>query len=159
MITGERHSECKRPGTKKSRACVRRRAAGRVPARGESEGGGPLARLPHRLLDNCRLPQSDSANRWPRRPTGRSCSLSMSPHRAPTIAHIDSAFILTPQRATGLHLFFFLLPFCTSFSTILITFARASSFLPVLESKAVFVSTCCSELIEIKLLFFLSTTL
>lgn len=38
----------------------------------------PSPSLPLRFLDNCNLPQSDSANRWPWRPTGRSCSLSMS---------------------------------------------------------------------------------
>ncbi len=48
-----------------------------------------LPSLSLRLLDNCNLPQSDSANRWPRRPTGRSCSLSMSPR-----SQICTAFIL-----------------------------------------------------------------
>lgn len=49
-----------------------------------------LPPLPLWLLDNCNLPQSDSANRWPWRPTGRSCSLSMSP-----LSQIHTAFILT----------------------------------------------------------------
>lgn len=66
--------------------------------------------LPLRLRDNCNLPQSDSANRWPWRPTGRSCSLSMS-----SFFQILTAFILTTV-CSGAVIFFA----CTSFSFILI---------------------------------------
>lgn len=49
----------------------------------------PSLSFPPQLLDNCNLPQSASANRWPWRPTGRSCSLSMS-----SLSQIHAAFIL-----------------------------------------------------------------